>query len=130
MRKALAIASWPFLTAGIMALALVLSVVLSPVYAWTICKAGFVKKAKVAAAAILIATGANAQWDIKPLPPDSAHLCLTYMRGFGQYTHPAIGPFEVGIFRDERGNFWTVRIAPGAKPKEGDEFTVTNSAIL
>jgi len=44
MRKALAIASWPFLTAGIMALALVLSVVLSPVYAWMICKAGFKPK--------------------------------------------------------------------------------------
>lgn len=84
-------------------------------------------------ASFLISITAQAQtpvWDIPPLPPDSAHLCLTYMRGFGQYTHPSIGPYEVGIFRDERGNFWTVRIAPGTKPKEGDEFTVTNSAIL
>jgi hypothetical protein len=44
MRKAIAIASFPFATAGIMALALVLSVVLSPVYAWMICKAGFKPK--------------------------------------------------------------------------------------
>ena len=44
MRKAIAIASFPFVAVGIMALALVLSVVLSPVYAWAICKAGFKPK--------------------------------------------------------------------------------------
>ena len=81
-------------------------------------------KFKAVIAAMLIATGANAQQDIPPLPADSAHLCLTYMRGYGQYTHPTIGPFEVGIFKDSRGNFWTVRLAPGIKPKEGDEFTI------
>ena len=85
---------------------------------------------KSAIVAMLIATGANAQQDIPPLPADSTHLCLTYMRGYGQYTHPTIGPFEVGIFKDSRGNFWTVRLAPGIKPKEGDEFTVTNTGAI
>lgn len=49
-------------------------------------------KFKAVIAALLIATGANAQQDIPPLPADSAHLCL--------------------------------RLAPGIKPKEGDEFTI------
>jgi hypothetical protein len=87
-------------------------------------------RARTLIAAIILAAGLSAQtpiWDIKPLPTDSVGLCLTYMRGFGQYTHPTIGPFEVGVFRDERGNFWTVRLAPGFRPKEGDEVTVTGS---
>jgi len=84
-------------------------------------------------AALLISATAQAQtpvWEIPLLPPDSAHLCLTYMRGFGQYTHPSIGPFEVGVFRDERGRFWTVRLAPGYKPKEGEEVVVNSTLFV
>jgi hypothetical protein len=83
-------------------------------------------------AAIILAAGLSAQtpiWDIKPLPTDSVGLCLTYMRGFGQYTHPTIGNFEVGVFKDSNGNFWTVRLAPGFKPKEGDEVKVTGNTL-
>ena len=83
-------------------------------------------------AAIILAAGLSAQapiWDIKPLPTDSVGLCLTYMRGFGQYTHPTIGNFEVGVFKDSNGNFWTVRLAPGFRPKEGEEVKVTGNTL-
>ena len=86
-----------------------------------------------ALAAILFAMSLSAQAqnvsDIPPLPMDRAGECLTYMRPLGQYTHPDIGPFTVGIFRDEQGAFWTVRLEPGYKPKEGDEVVVTGNTL-
>jgi hypothetical protein len=92
-------------------------------------------KPKKAAAVAIFATCLTAQaqtpiWDIQPLPIDRAVECLTYMRPFGQYTHPSIGPFEVGVFRDERGRFWTVRLAPGYKPKEGEEVVVNSTLFV
>ena len=93
-------------------------------------------KVKATAAAILIAATTYAQtpiWETPPLNRDSIAKgdCFTYMRGFGQYTHPDIGPFEVAVVRNERtGRFYTVRLARGVKPKEGDELAITKEGAL